>query len=136
MKRTSGFTLIELMVAVAIVGIIAAIAFPSYTNHMKKARRSEAQQLLLAASSKEEQYILEFRGYTDSFVNMNYSSEGWDCTSTATKCENDFYDVTISISGGPPPSYTITAAPKTGTSQEGDGNLTIASTGSRTGTWD
>jgi type IV pilus assembly protein PilE len=133
MKRTTGFTLIELMVTVAIVGLIAAIAYPSYQGQVKKARRSEAQQLLLGASNKEEQYIVEFRGYTNSFVAMNYSTEGWDCTTVATECSNNYYDVTIAVSAGPPPSYTITAVPK-GT-QAGDGNLTINSTGAKTGTW-
>ena len=133
MKRTSGFTLIELMVTVAVVGILAAIAYPSYQNQVKKARRSEAQQLLLGASNKEEQYLLEMRQYTDSFVDMNYKSDGWDCTTTATECSNNYYDITIAESNGPPPTYTITAVPK-GT-QDGDGDLTINNSGTKTGTW-
>ncbi|OGT79099.1 MAG: hypothetical protein A3H91_14335 [Gammaproteobacteria bacterium RIFCSPLOWO2_02_FULL_61_13] len=133
MKSTSGFTLIELMVTVAVVGILAAIAYPSYTNQVKKARRSEAQQLLLGASNKEEQYLLEMRKYTDSFVDMNYKSDGWDCTTTATECSNDFYDITIDEDNGPPPTYTFTAVPKG--AQAGDGDLTIDNTGTKTGTW-
>ncbi|MBI1732627.1 MAG: prepilin-type N-terminal cleavage/methylation domain-containing protein [Gammaproteobacteria bacterium] len=133
MKRTSGFTLIELMITVAIVGIIAAIAYPSYQNQVKKARRSEAQQLLLGASNKEEQYILEMRAYTNSFGDMNYGSEGWECGSPPTECSNDYYDITITVAAGPPPGYTITAVPK-GT-QAGDGNLSINSAGTKTGTW-
>ena len=133
MKRTSGFTLIELMVTVAVVGILAAIAYPSYQNQVKKARRSEAQQLLLGASNKEEQYLLEMCQYTDSFVDMNYKSDGWDCTTTATECSNNYYDITIAESNGPPPTYTITAVPK-GT-QDGDGDLTINNSGTKTGTW-
>ena len=133
MKRTSGFTLIELMVTIAIVGIIAAVAFPSYTKYITKARRSAAQQVMLGASNKEEQYILEMRRYTDSFVDMNYSTDDWDCTSTATECSNDFYDITISVTSGPPPGYTITAVPKG--AQADDGNLTLSSTGTKTGEW-
>ncbi len=133
MKRTTGFTLIELMVTVAIIGVLAAIAYPSYQNQVTKARRSEAQQLLLGAASKEEQYILEMRAYTDSFVAMNYKADGWDCTSTATECSNSYYDVTIALDAGPPPAYTITATPKG--SQAGDGTLTLNSAGTKTGTW-
>lgn len=133
MKRTSGFTLIELMVTVAIVGILAAIAYPSYQKQMKKAHRSEAQQLLLGVSNKQEQYLLEMRQYTESFVDMNYKSEGWDCTTVATQCSNDFYDITINATNGPPPDYTITAVPKG--VQDGDGDLTINNTGTKTGTW-
>lgn len=133
MKRTSGFTLIELMIVVAIMGVIAAIAYPSYTSQMKKARRSEAQQLLLGAANKEEQYILEMRAYTDDFTAMNFKADGWDCTATATECSNDYYDVTIAIDAGPPPAYTITAAPKG--NQAGDGDLSLNSAGTKTGTW-
>jgi len=134
MKRQIGFTLIELMIVVTIVGIIAAIAYPSYQNQVRKARRSEAQQLLLGASNREEQFILDQRQYTDSFVAMNFRADGWDCTSTATECTNKYYDVTIAINNAAtPPTYTITAT-ATG-DQVSDGSLTIDSTGAKTGTW-
>lgn len=134
MKREIGFTLIELMMVVAIVGVIAAIAYPSYQNQVRKARRSEAQQVLLGASNREEQFILDQRQYTASFVAMNYKSDGWDCTSTATTCTNSFYDVTIEVdNAATPPTYTITATAQG--DQLSDGNLTIDSTGAKTGTW-
>lgn len=134
MRKALGFTLIELMIVVSIIGILAAIGYPSYQDQVRKGRRSAAQQLLLGASNKEEQYLVEMRQYTNSFVAMNYQGDGWDCTSTATKCTNKFYDVTITVdNSAAPPVYAITAAAKG--SQAEDGDLSINSAGTKTGTW-
>lgn len=58
-----GFTLIELMVAVAVLGIMAAIAVPSYTSYMKKSRLTEAPPLLLTMSARMERTFLDTRAY-------------------------------------------------------------------------
>lgn len=130
MKKQTGFTLIELMIVVTIVGIIAAIAYPSYQNQVRKARRSEAQQLLLGASSREEQFILDRREYTDDFAEMKFASDGWDCTATTTKCVNNYYEVTIDVdNAATPPTYDITAEAQG--DQVSDGNLSYDSTGTK-----
>jgi type IV pilus assembly protein PilE len=64
MRNTRGFTLIELMITVVVVGILAAIAYPSYQTYMQKTRRSEAQQLMLAISARQAQFIIDARGYS------------------------------------------------------------------------
>ena len=56
MRRTQGFTLVELMVVLAIVAILAAIAYPGYARHVVKARRIEAQLALVDAMGRQEQY--------------------------------------------------------------------------------
>ncbi|MDC9523698.1 prepilin-type N-terminal cleavage/methylation domain-containing protein, partial [Pseudoalteromonas sp. Angola-31] len=58
-KTQQGFTLIELMITVAIVGIIAAIAVPNYSEYIKRASRAEAASALLDAANKQEQYFVD-----------------------------------------------------------------------------
>lgn len=64
-KHNKGMTLIELMVAIAIVGILASIAVPAYRNYMIRANRSEAKATLLAAAGALERCYTRFNSYND-----------------------------------------------------------------------
>jgi type IV pilus assembly protein PilE len=68
-RPTQGFTLIEVMIVVAIIGILAAIVYPSYTEYVKRGRRSQAQTALLEAS----QYMQRYYAANGSYAN-NLSS--------------------------------------------------------------
>ena len=143
---TGGFTLIELMIVVTIIAILAAIAYPSYQQYNKRANRSAAAQLMLTIQNREEQYILDARAYTNVLgtSGLNVAHEGYTCTpaTTATTCTNNFYTVSVTVTGGTPPSYSITAVPKAGSYQDGgstpantDGTLTLTSAGNRSRTY-
>jgi type IV pilus assembly protein PilE len=140
MRRSRGFSLIELMVAIVIVGILAAVALPSYDRFLMKGRRSDAQQVMTEIASKEAQYLFDARSYTATIGagGLNLARDKWNCT---TDCTNTYYTVSLTNNGGSvnngatPPYYIIVAKPVTGSSQVSDGNLTLDSTGAKTGNW-
>jgi type IV pilus assembly protein PilE len=127
MKHKKGFTLIELMIVVTIVGILAAVGFPAYNNYQKRARRSEAQQLLLDTANKLEQNLMITRTYIDNFTNLGVTKDGWSCSGTS--CSNKWYSVTITLAAGPPPTYNIKAVAQG--PQLGDGDLELLSDGTK-----
>lgn len=76
-SKTSGFTLIELMITVAIVGILAAIAYPSYTAQVQKSRRADAQIALMEIAQRQESYFLRNNRY-GSLSEIGYSATSPD----------------------------------------------------------
>lgn len=76
-NKQSGFTLIELMITVAILGIIASIAIPSYFEHVKRAARTEAIAALLDIANRQEQYFADNRQYATTFdqLGLNDTTE-------------------------------------------------------------
>jgi len=133
MKNTGGlnrgFTLIELMVAAGVVAILAAIAYPSYMAQMVKSRRASAETTLLDIAQRQQQYLLDVRGYAADVTTLK---------ATVPSNVSTFYTVTIDpLPAGPPPTFTARAVPIAGTAQAGDVTLTIDNTGAKTpvGTW-
>lgn len=127
-SRQDGVTLVELLIVVAIIGILAAIAYPSYDNYLRKGRRADAQTLMMDIGTKQQQYLLDARQYTITIGNggLNIATSGWNCAAT---CTNSFYTVSVAVTAGPP-TFTITATPQG--AQVPDGALTLDHQGNRT----
>ncbi|SJM92318.1 type IV pilin protein [Crenothrix polyspora] len=70
-QKQHGFTLIELMISVAIVGILASIAVPNYQNHIKKARREDAKAALLSFANAMERHYSETNSYCDAAIDTS-----------------------------------------------------------------
>ena len=122
-KISKGFTLIELMVTVATIGILAAIALPNYTQYITRSNRAAAQAEMLAIANKEEQFLLSNRVYTDA---AGITLSGYSLPSQVSSK----YTFAVTVGAGTVPSYTITFTP-TG-SQLSDGTLTLDNTGNKT----
>ena len=99
LKNNKGFTLIELMIVVAIIGVLAAIAIPNFLNYQCKAKQSEAKANLGNIRTSQEAYFAEFDTYATSLANVGFSTKG-----------NSRYSYT---STGSATAFTATALAKT-----------------------
>jgi type IV pilus assembly protein PilA len=79
MHRSDGFTLIEMMFVVAVIGILAAVAVVAYTKSMNKARSSEIPQMFGELKSREEAFKAEFGAYLPACSNVMSSTGVSDC---------------------------------------------------------
>src|SRR3546814_14665843 len=117
MKLGKGFTLIELVVAMAIVAILATIALASYQYAIVKSRRGSAKAFLMDAITREQQYLLDARAYAATLSDLNLAVPA-DVSSFST--------VTVTVSAGLPPLEPFSEIPIVGKGQERAGTLTMA----------
>ncbi len=122
-RKQGAFTLIELLIALVIIGVLAAIAIPAYTQYVIRSNRAAAQSYLMDIVQRQQQYLIDSRAYAPNLETLNIS--------TPDKVAS-FYNITLTIITGPPPAFSVTATPIAGSAQASDGGLSIDSTGAKT----
>jgi type IV pilus assembly protein PilE len=130
-RRANGFTLIEVLIVLAIIGVLAAVAYPSYTRHISKANRSNAQAIMMETAQFMERYYTVNNTYVDAALVSAVVPKG--ASGTAIK-----YNLTFKV---PPTAsaYTVEAAPANGQRSDACGTMTLSHTGAQsaatTGCW-
>ena len=150
-NRTRGFTLLEVMIVVVIVGVLAAIALPAYQSQVRKSNRSAAQQFMQDVALREQQIMMDQRGYvpvTDTAYFGNKPSDsnsGVGLAAPSSTSGKYTFEVVDVVNTATPPTYTITATAVG--SQDKDASLnkmsldhlgqrkTYTSGGTVTGSW-
>ncbi|MBD9665365.1 type IV pilus assembly protein PilE [Variovorax paradoxus] len=131
-RKRNGFTLIELMITVAIIAILASIAYPSYQQYIVRSKRSAAQAQMMDIANRQQQFLLANRVYAtkDALTASGY-------TLPAEVAANYGYTITLQDASTAVPSFLLTFSPTSTGSQRGDGDLTLDNQGVKTpaGKW-
>lgn len=122
LKPARGFTLVELMIVVAVIAILAALAIPNYTRYAQRTRRVEARDLLMRIAAAQERYYTNFNRYAGNLTAAAPAGLGF----ATANSERGYYVAAIAVpAGASPQTYTLTAAPVAGTPQASDACATI-----------
>lgn len=126
-----GFTLIELIVAMVVIAILAAIAIPQYSEYISRSRRAEAQAFLIEVAARQQHFLVDRRAYSTNITNAP-TAGGLGMTIPAPVA--NFYDVSITAVDNTafPPTFTVSAAPRGAQAGDQCGTLTVNQAGQRT----
>ena len=100
-KYMRGFTLMELMIVVVIIGILAAFAYPSYTQYMARAKRTEAKSALMQIAAMQERHYLTFNTYTELMTDLGFDVDD--------NYETDSGTYTVDVSGATANNFVAVA---------------------------
>ena len=127
-KFCRGVTLIELMIALVIVAILAAIALPSYQQYVRRSNRRASQSVMMDIANWQEQYFFANRSYLAMADNAAISAAG---VATPSELTDNYNCVVSADNTSTPPSFTITCTRKGNQVKDGSGELTLNNTGTK-----
>ena len=133
-KKRNGFTLIELLIVIAIIGILSAIAYPSYQEHIKTSRRVDATAALMGLMNAMERHFTETNSYQKAAKN-NADTGKPAIFSDVSPLDGKTAYYNLTIHKATRTTYTLRAKPVSGGSQKDNGLLEITHTQSK-GAWD
>jgi type IV pilus assembly protein PilE len=97
-KQSYGFTLIELLITVAIIGILAAVAYPSYNDFVVRNKRAEAPRELVRLANLQEQLFVDSRAYTANISELGVGTDAeWETTSGYYKISSKVVNSTFTL---------------------------------------
>ena len=133
MKHNSGFTLIELLITVAIVGILAAIAYPTYQEQVRHTRRANAQSDLMELAGFMERLFTENNCYNagpDLICGNGDDAATLPFTASPQDSSPKYYNLSLSLISAT--AFTLTATAISTQTSDACGNMTLSQSGART----
>ncbi len=126
MERSRGFTLIELMIVIVIVGILASIAYPAYLNQVRESRRTEAKAALQEVMNSQERHYTTDNTYTNDMTDLGYANDPFTT-------DGGWYQVdgVACGAGGVGECIQLTATAQNDQTKDACGNFTLNSRGQR-----
>lgn len=132
-RRQTGFSIVELMIVIAIIGLLAGIAVPSYRDQVNKGKRTEGKAALTAAAARMERYYTQNNCYPSAACGNPTSADSATALTNAgipgfsgDTANKAAYNISLTVT---PQAFTVTAAPRAPFTDPLCGNLTLANTG-------
>ena len=132
-RRQAGFSIVELMIVIAIIGLLAGIAVPSYRDQVNKGKRTEGKAALTAAAARMERYYTQNNCYPSSACGNPTSADSATALTNAgipgfsgDTANKAAYNISLTVT---PQAFTVTATARAPFTDPLCGNLTLANTG-------